>query len=121
MFRNLTLILLLVAGIATFSYAQAPIQASIDKHYTVNSDNSLDESVFMDVDSKTCYVDLERLPVNYRQAALINGDGDEVIVKPLNDVPVNSIVELDYSELPSGDYLLELRSYTGASHMSLRL
>lgn len=75
----------------------------------------------MDSDQKICYLDLEKIPQNLRQAVLIDAHGDEVLTKSLADIPVNSIVELDYHHLPPGAYLLELRSYTSKSHKALRL
>ncbi|MDX1409334.1 MAG: hypothetical protein R3330_14405, partial [Saprospiraceae bacterium] len=70
---------------------------------------------------KICFLDLEKIPVNLKQAVLINASGDEVVNKPLEELPVNSIVELDYRHLPSGSYILELRSYRGTTHKALRL
>lgn len=87
----------------------------------MNSDEMIDHSVFMDADEKICYVDLEKVPVNLKQAAIINNHGDEVVVMSLRDEPVNKIIELDYSDLPQGSYMLELQSYTGKTLKALQL
>jgi len=79
---------------------------------TFSSEEMIDQSVFMDIEEKICYVDLEKIPVNLTQAAIINNHGDEVVVVSLLNEPVNSIIELDYSDLPQGSYMLELSSYT---------
>ncbi len=81
----------------------------------------IDNSFFMDEEEKVCYIDLERIPVNLKQAALINKEGDEVVVKSLSDERVDTIVELDYSELPGGSYVLELRSYTSTTAKAIQL
>ena len=88
---------------------------------TRSSDEMIDKSVFMDADEKICYVDLEKVPVNLKQAAIINHHGDEVVVMSLHDEPVNKIIELDYSELPQGSYMLELQSYTGKTLKAIQL
>ena len=81
----------------------------------------IDESFFMDEEEKVCYIDLEKISVNLKQAALINKEGDEVVVKSLSDERVDKIVELDYSELPGGSYVLELRSYTSTTAKAIQL
>lgn len=121
MIRILSLLAFFTICFATTSFSQSVSHESYEIRSAGYDSDSIDQSVFMDVESKTCYLDLERVPMHLKQAALINESGDEVMVKSLADVPVNSIVELDYSELPSGSYLLELRSYTGKTHKALQL
>ena len=122
MFRIVSLLFLFaVCGVSAASAQSLFTTESTTQQQNSITEGSIDHSVYMDVETKTCFVDLEQLPMNLQQAALINKDGDEVIVKQLDDVPVDSIIELDYSDLPSGDYLLELRSYTGKSHKALSL
>ena len=117
-----TLFLLLgFAGFAQGAFSMATQEETVETTRISLSDKAIDSSVFMDAEAKTCYVDLERLPMNLKQAVLINNEGQEVLVMSLTDVPVDSIVELDYSELPSGSYLLELRSYTSKAHKALQL
>jgi len=86
-----------------------------------NSAEMIDQSVFMDEEEKICYVDLEKVPVNLTQAAIINNRGDEVVVMSLSNEPVDRIIELDYSDLPAGSYILELRSYTGKTIKAIQL
>jgi hypothetical protein len=110
--------LLLIASLASVTaqdiFKSVPVQ-------TVEDQEISGECIFMDSDQKICYVDLEKIPHNLRQAVLIDAHGDEVLSKNLVNMRVNSIVELDYRHLPSGSYLLELRSYTGKSHKAIRL
>ena len=93
----------------------AQVQFTDDSPKQSASTVDIDDSFFMDEEEKICYIDLERIPVNLKQAALINKQGDAVVVKSLTDEKVDTIVELDYSELPGGSYVLELRSYTGVT------
>lgn len=115
------LTLLLFAGIMTPLSAQTFIQDDTETTTveTLHADHA--DFVYLDTDEKICFVDLEKVNVNLKQAVLINAAGDEVISKQLQGLPVNSIVELDYSKLPSGAYVLELRSYRGTTHQALRL
>ena len=84
-------------------------------------DHAIDRSVYMDEEEKICFIDLEQIPVNLRQAAIINDRGDEVMVKSLSEMRVDTIVELDYSDLPKGGYILELRSYRGTTSKAIQL
>ena len=104
------------AGLLAQSFDNTDVSTS-----AMSSDEMLDKSVFMDSDEKICYVDLEKVPVNLKQAAIINDHGDEVVVMSLRDEPVNKIIELDYSELPQGSYMLELQSYTGKTLKAIQL
>lgn len=117
--RYLVISLLFFTGLA-HSYAQNPAQSDIGPSAQAMVEVTGD-CVYLDSEQKVCYVDLEMVRMNLKQAVLINKRGDEVVVKDLMNTPVNSIVELDYSHLPAGSYLLELRSYTGTAHKTVRL
>ena len=97
------------------------MQFSDDNPTQLTSNVDIDESFFLDDEEKICFIDLERIPVNLKQAAIINKQGDEVVVKSLTDEKVDTIIELDYSELPGGSYVLELRSYTGTTAKAIQL
>lgn len=100
---------------------QAQMNFTDDDLVQTSTSVDIDNSFFMDEEEKVCYIDLERIPVNLKQAALINKEGDEVVVKSLSDERVDTIVELDYSELPGGSYVLELRSYTSTTAKAIQL
>lgn len=99
----------------------AQFQFNDDDPVASTSSLNIDDSFFMDEEEKVCYIDLEKISVNLKQAALINKEGDEVVVKSLSDERVDTIVELDYSELPGGSYVLELRSYTSTTAKAIQL
>ena len=116
--KQLIGIVIFSLAIMTGINAQSIIE---DQELTIRTDEILDQSIYMDAEEKICYVDLEKVPVNLWQAALINDHGDEVAVKSLADQPVNTIIEFDYSALPEGPYVLELRSYTGKTQKAVNL
>jgi len=114
-------IIVLCLGLGAFGLT-AQTNANLEvSTSTFSSDEMMDRSVFMDAEEKICYVDLEKVPVNLTQAAIINNHGDEVVVMSLRDEPVDTIIELDYSDLPKGSYMLELRSYTGKTLKAIQL
>ena len=112
-------ILFLVFG-ALGVCAQTNVEGT-DFQSGIETEDPIDRSFYMDEEEKICYIDLEKIPVNLKQAAIINNDGDEVVVKSLTQERVDTIVELDYSELPRGQYVLELRSYRGTTVKAIQL
>lgn len=82
-----------------------------DDKYTLNGD---DWAFFLDNENKVYYIDFEAISVNLSDLKVVNKDGD--VVKSdskLWDLPVNTIYELNISDLKPGNYQIELRSYTG--------
>ncbi len=68
---------------------------------------------YLDSDSKVYYIDFETISVNLSDVKVKNDKGETVIKDDLWDLPVNTIYELDFTNLKSGTYKVELRSYTG--------
>ncbi|RLD18363.1 MAG: hypothetical protein DRI69_10435 [Bacteroidetes bacterium] len=118
--KNLLIIVLCFGFSAAGLNAQTTSNAVLSTS-SLSSETMIDQSVFMDAEEKICYVDLEKVPMNLKQAAIINNHGDEVVVMSLHDEPVDKIIELDYSDLPQGTYMLELQSYTGKTLMAIQL
>lgn len=68
-------------------------------------------SIFIDAEEKICYVDFQSLNVNL-DAILIKDESGEVVKdEKVFDLPVDTIYELDLSDLKSGEYAIELRSF----------
>ena len=114
---------LISAFFLLFIAVSANAQMRVDDESPMQSITAvdIDDSFFLDDEEKICFIDLERIPVNLKQAAIINKEGDEVVVKSLADERVDTIIGLDYSELPGGSYVLELRSYTGTTAKAIQL
>ena len=68
---------------------------------------------YLDADSKVYYIDFETISVNLSDIKVVNETGDVVKKDNLWDLPVNTIYELDFTDLKPGKYTVELRSYTG--------
>lgn len=82
---------------------------------------SVEHCVFLNTEEKMCYVDLERVPMIIRQAVIVDADGNEVMNESLIENSVDSIVELNYSNLPPGAYTLELYSFQNKLVKELQL
>ncbi len=67
-----------------------------------------------EVGSKVIFLDLEKISVNVTNMTVHNEKGEVVRQESLQQLPVDSIYEVDYSALPAGNYTLEVHSYTGS-------
>ncbi len=69
-------VLFLVVGMSGL-HAQVNTEGGDGNYFSLaNSVDITDESVFMDKEEKICFVDLEKVPVNLKQAAILNSQGD---------------------------------------------
>lgn len=104
-------------GLATIMNAQT---SSIAENTTIESNPTElptfegdNWTFYLDSDSKVYYIDFETISVNLSDLTVKNAQGDVVLEDELWDLPVNTIYELDFTNLKAGKYQVELRSYTG--------
>ena len=90
-------------GITTASESVAPL--------TVMGD--VEMSIYSDDENQTYFIDFEKISVNLSDIVVKNKAGEVVFKEDVYDLPVNSIYELDASEFGAGEYVMELRSFTG--------
>lgn len=69
-------------------------------------------SFFYDAENEIYYIDFETISLNLTKVKLVANDGSAVIADEVADLPVNTIYELDCSQLVNGSYTVELHSYT---------
>jgi len=69
-------------------------------------------SFFFDADNKIYYIDFETISLNLTKVKVVAKDGKAIISDDVADLPVNTIYELDCSQLTEGAYTVELHSYT---------
>lgn len=72
-----------------------------------------DWSVFVDADNQVYYIDFENFTMTISEVIVRNAQGETVLQDQVFDLPVNTIYEIDFSELPRGRYEIELRAITG--------
>lgn len=70
-------------------------------------------SLYADEENKVYYIDFESLKVNLSDIIVKNENGQVLLKDDVFELPVNTIYELDFSQYGSGDYSIELRSFTG--------
>lgn len=71
-----------------------------------------DWSFFYDAENEIYYIDFETISLNLTKVKVIAKDGKAVIADNVADLPVNTIYELDCSDLAKGNYTVELHAYT---------
>jgi hypothetical protein len=77
------------------------------------NDNKLNWSVYTDNENHVVYIDFEKINLNLNGIVVKDGEG-KVVFKDdaLWQLPVNTIYEVDCSNYPKGEYLIELRTFT---------
>lgn len=75
--------------------------------------NLEDWSFFLDEENKVYYIDFEMINVNLNDVIVKDASGEVVWKDQVWDLPVNTIYELDVSNYKSGNYFIELRTFTG--------
>ena len=71
-----------------------------------------DWSFYTDDENKVYYIDFEAINVNLNDIVVKDEYGQVVFKEHVLELPVNTIYELDLTQFPSGNYRIELRSFT---------
>jgi len=83
--------------------------------YAQTSTSNLEKeefSFFKDETSNFYYIDFESIDINLNEIVVKDNEGNVVLEEPVNDLPVDTIFELDFSQYQNGQYVVELHSYT---------
>jgi len=83
--------------------------------------NEDDWSFFLDEENKLCFIDFETLKVNLSDVIVKNQDGEVLFKDEVFDLPVNTIYEIDFTEIGTGEFDIELRSFTGTMRRSVTI
>ena len=117
MFIKTYLIAGALMGSAFLMNAQTSALAENNTFETISSElPSVDGdnwTFYLDSDSKVYYIDFETISVNLSDVKVLNETGVVVKKDDLWNLPVNTIYELDFTDMKPGKYKVELRSYTG--------
>ena len=98
--------------------------ANLDNLTVDISDEIITESdwtFFSSEDQNQIYIDLEALGGYATDLSLSNESGDVLLSEELNDIPKNSIYELDLAVLEKGSYSLKVRTYQDVVEYSVRI
>ena len=75
-------------------------------------------SFFYDAENEIYYIDFETISLNLTKVKVVANNGNAVIADNVADLPVNTIYELDCSQLTNGSYTVELHSVS-YTHLTL--
>ena len=92
------------------STSNAPIGTDASK---ITNDPVQDWSFYTDNENHILYIDFEKINVNLSSLSLRDA-ANKVVFRDeaLWQLPVNTIYEVDFSNKPKGDYVVELRTFT---------
>ncbi len=111
--RSLSILfVILLFAAPSFSQSLANLDNSVEVTKKLVNFSSEDWSFFHDEDTNLFFIDFETVDVNLSDLKVINQAGDVIITEKLQNLPVNTIFELDLSPYPSGIYLVEIRTFT---------
>ena len=68
--------------------------------------------IFLDIDSKTVFVDLKSLDGAASDVKVKNADGKIILTKDLAANRTDDVVEIDLSKFDAGTYMVELNTYS---------
>ena len=69
-------------------------------------------SFYKDEENQLYYIDFEKINFNLSEILVKNDKGEVLIQDDVLDLSVNTIYEIDLSEFGTGNYEVELRSFT---------
>lgn len=111
-----TLIALFILSFSSnFLFAQASAdrnESFTAKGFILTEIEDQDWSIYNDEENNIYYIDFEKINFNLSEIVVLDEEGNEVFSEEVLDLPVNSIYELDFKPFGSGQFKIELRSFT---------
>ena len=104
-----------IAQSSSFETATASTSAGL---LELNNDNW---AFYADEENSVYYIDFESLSVNLSDISVRRKDGDVVFKEDVFELPVNTIYEIDFKQFGTGQYDIELRSFTGVIRRSVSI
>ena len=86
--------------------------------YEIPSDTYL-KAVYQSDDRTKVFIDFSEIPVNLKSIQVLNGDGDVFVNKVVYELPVNSLFEIDLTDFPATDLVLEIQTFTDSRFVLL--
>ena len=112
------LFLVFSAGIAQSSSFEAATASTSAGLLELNNDNW---AFYADEENSVYYIDFESLSVNLSDISVRRKDGEVVLKEDVFELPVNTIYEIDFKQFGTGQYDIELRSFTGIIRRSVSI
>ncbi len=116
MLRMRTMIALVALSFSSsFLFAQTSVDNGnqfVAKGFILVEAEDQDWSIYNDEDNNIYYIDFEKITFNLSEIVVLNEQNEEVFKEDVLDLPVNSIYELDFKPFGTGQFKIELRSFT---------
>jgi hypothetical protein len=117
----------IAAAILTTTVSIASTSAQLlsvkDKNNTETlNGNTTNQAIYTDSENKVLFIDFAKIDVNLSEISVRNSD-NSIVYKDENvwKLPVDFIFDLDFSTYPKGDYIVELKSFTGIVRKKISL
>ena len=86
--------------------------------YEIPSD-TYQKAVYQSDDGTKVFIDFNEIPVNLKSIQVLNSNGDIFVNKVVFELPVNSLFEIDSTEFPGADLVLEIQTFTDSRFVLL--
>jgi len=107
-----TALLMLACQFAMMAQTNVPDGPMMVDQLTAKGIPAENLSFFADEEEGVFYIDFESISLNLNEVVIKDKKGATVFMQKVNNLPVDTIYELDYSQFNSGQYIVELHSYT---------
>ncbi len=91
----------------------SPSTASATTVATTTDEVVEDWPIFLDTENRVYFIDFASFTVNFERIIVRNALDNVVLEDLVSDLPVDTIYEIDFAELPDGQYSIELESVAG--------
>jgi len=104
---------LFISNAASAQLLAADANGKTVNNFTIQNSDKNDWMIYADAENHVVYIDFEKINTNLNVVAVKNSNG-QIVFKDDNlwQLPVNTIYEIDCKKFTSGDYTLELKSFT---------
>ncbi|MEM9918257.1 MAG: hypothetical protein AAF990_09195 [Bacteroidota bacterium] len=119
-------LVLLLAALFTSSLSAQTASADNYESFSVSTSkltevNPNNWSFYADEQNQIYYIDFEAINVNLNDVVVKNAQNEVVFKDKVLDLPVNTIYEIDFSAYGSGEYQIELRSFTSVIRKEVQI
>ena len=77
------------------------------------------KAVYQSDDRTKVFIDFSEIPVNLKSIQILNSKGDVFVSKVVYELPVNSLYEIDLTNFPGNDLVLEIQTFTDSRFIQL--
>jgi hypothetical protein len=79
------------------------------------------DALLIDSEEQKLFIDFERIKYNVKEITLAGPNGKQVFRADVTVMPVDAILEIDFSDFQKGQYLLEVKTYVQSLHQRITI